>query len=226
MAIRRKKTTNWFVNKFRDIQDEARWLGWFNALTLEFIRPLKRFIKNFLFPYNVIKIKTLSRGYQETDELILHGMFQLLTNFVEKQWIGHKYQCYGKIFDIDEETEKLIKEEQTTEFIKDQIDAFKTKNEETQAIWDLHTWWTKTRPNRNPVEFKHEDYDTFKFIPVLDDDGNETDFSQLIENADDPVKLADWKEHTIAYRNQTKQWDDEDEAMIQKLIKVRRSLWT
>lgn len=42
-----------------------------------------KYFKSFIHPYNVIKIKTLDRTYNEWDTRLEHGIFQILTEYVE-----------------------------------------------------------------------------------------------------------------------------------------------
>ena len=53
---------------------------------------IKYHIKCLFLPWNVVKVKTLSRYYHDKDEIMLHACFQILVDFVEKEkyfkWVG------------------------------------------------------------------------------------------------------------------------------------------
>jgi len=74
-----------------------------------------------------LKITTLSKGWHDKDEVLLHAAFQLLADFVEKEWPD-------KIIDWD----------------------FDERHKNAWAeITSLYNWWTKTRPKRrSPLDRK------------------------------------------------------------------------
>jgi len=66
-----------------------------------------------------LKIHTLEKGYKENEDIILHAVFQVLTDYVE-------IEKPFKWFDWETKKEKELKKE----------------------IKYLYKWWTKIRPNR------------------------------------------------------------------------------
>jgi hypothetical protein len=74
-----------------------------------------------------IKITTLDKGWHDTDELLLHVVFQLLVDFMEKE-----------------------RPEKVTDWSCDQAHRKAWKD-----IKGLYKWWQNTRPNRkSPIEDK------------------------------------------------------------------------
>ena len=74
-----------------------------------------------------IKITTLDKGWHDTDELLLHAVFQLLVDFIEKE-----------------------RPEKMTDWSCDQAHRKAWKD-----IKGLYKWWQNTRPNRkSPIEDK------------------------------------------------------------------------
>jgi hypothetical protein len=69
-----------------------------------------------------LKIKTLKRGWQDRDNLILHAAFQCLADFVEEEMF-HKVAGWARP-DDPEEAAKY------------------------DEILGLYNWWTKARPAR------------------------------------------------------------------------------
>ncbi len=74
-----------------------------------------------------LKISTLDKGWYDKDELLLHAVFQILADFVEK-----------------ERPEKIIN-----------WNADKKHHEAWKEIKKLYNWWKKVRPNRrSPLDDK------------------------------------------------------------------------
>lgn len=73
--------------------------------------------------FHVIQIPTLSPGFYDKDTQILHGMFGLLTDYIE---VEKGLEVFN--WDADEDKAKI--------------------RDEMVALYD---WWTKTRPNRVDV---------------------------------------------------------------------------
>lgn len=134
-----------------------------------------------------LKIETLT-GYKDKDEVMLHACFQILVNFVKLEWDngkGWRAETFGGQHDLKKSRLSLKKLDYPKELIDQEIAMLKCHNKINQEIWDLHTWWTKTRPAR------------------------------------DPDKCADWHTKKADFVD-----DVEDSEMLDRLIKVRRYLWT
>jgi hypothetical protein len=50
-----------------------------------FFRYLKYWIKDTYKPYNVVRIKTLSKHYVDRDVILEHAMFQIVADFLEQE---------------------------------------------------------------------------------------------------------------------------------------------
>lgn len=118
------------------------------------------------YRHNVIYIKTLPPTWNDRDDRILHGMFQVLVDFVEledpyefKQTWQEHYDTYAKC---------------DPDFVPGEIvQHAKERADDAQTLKDLYRWWTIERPAM----------------------GEESS-------------------------------DAEDQAMLHKLIDIRRNLWT
>jgi hypothetical protein len=223
ISNRKKKKFGYFKEKWEDFKDNYRWMGW-RALVPKFFRTVYIWCKDVIFPHNVIHIKTLDRSYQETDTLMFHGMFQLLVDFVEGQWIGSKY--FGKTFNLMEENQRMIDEGYDEEFRRGSLDSLESQNKDTKEIWDLYNWWKFERNKRVAPEFYDKDYDPFVFNPILDEKGEETSFSTLDKNKSDPAKAEAWEKHWAEWKAWDEKCDKEDEDMFFRLIHIRKKLWT
>lgn len=84
----------------------------------------------------ILKIHSLEKGWQETDEMILHSVMQLLVDYVEKQKPGEVVDWSWQ----DDRTEAW------------------------EAIQDTYDWWVNRRPARvDPLDGidTPDDYFTF-----------------------------------------------------------------
>jgi len=166
----------------------------------------------------------LKPDYYDTDTLLLHGMFNLLKNFVEieKAWMqaifSEDYKKPWYPFKRFRDRDRGIKYLDWEISLKDE----KTDSEgekighlaqsvKAQDIKDLYIWWVDKRPKR---------IDPYELLP---DDFPGEDKSLL--DFDSP--LSD--EMTKAYKEIDKiekEYEEEDTNMLIKLVEVRRSLWT
>lgn len=48
-------------------------------------RKARSFIRNIIWPYNVIKIRTVDRSYSDPQHILIHASMQILVDFVEKE---------------------------------------------------------------------------------------------------------------------------------------------
>lgn len=91
-----------------------------------------------------LKISTLNKGWQETDEMMLHAVMQLLVDYVEKQ-------KPDQVIDWSSD--------------KDHVDAWTT-------IMLVYTWWKYTRPERVDPLDEIEVPDDYMTIGEPDENGN------------------------------------------------------
>jgi len=94
-------------------------------------------IKCHLFhPYNKIEIKTLPVTWNDRDEVLLHGMFQVLCDFVEKE-NGLAHYRFDFSEDIIQSSGDLKES-----FIREQEESIESEKE----LNALYTYWTIDRP--------------------------------------------------------------------------------
>ena len=177
--------------------------------------------------YNIINTG-LKPGYYENDERILHGMFNLLAEFVEIE----KAQCYYIWGDGNNNTcpktagilylsweaqlvhdgEYMCKDEDIGKPTQQAITA--------EQVLELYTWWIDTRPARKePLELVG-----FYDIDRRGQVGNESVMEMLAYRAQEEKE-----ETSKAYDKADiieKEYEDEDTEMLIKLIKIRKALWT
>jgi hypothetical protein len=178
-------------------------------------------VRSWFFPYNVVRIKTLPRTWCDRVEVMYHGAFQVLVDFVEKEWAGSEY--HGKLFNIEEERARMVAAGNDPEHIELEISMLERQNASTQEIMDLYNWWTKIYPNRDAHDpLNNVECPAMEFIPCEDN----PKLSTLKMEFDDPEKQKAYKAGMKKHHD----WDDaceaEDEEMLMRLMKIRKHLWT
>lgn len=187
-------------------------------------------IKRFVRKTHALTSSTLKRGeYHEFDERILYCLFDELVNFVEveKAWMqvvcnDEKYKRPSFIKRLtwrnaNAGIEYLQWESSLTN--KDWIDESETPEYTNQAIvaqetLELYYWWKFTRRNRaDPYEASG--------WSELYENKTRTDFNRRSKEEKQKTKEALKKLDEIE-----SSYDNEDEEMLIRLIKIRKSLWT
>lgn len=195
---------------FQDIKEEYPFYG-VRCLIPKRIKNWYYQICCYFFPYNVVKIRTLRRTWCDRDQVMFHAPFQILVDFVEKEWMPDR----GTFFDIEKERKELAERQPGLDEINQrELQGIIAQNASTQEIWTLYNWWTKVRPNRkDPREhIRHPKY-------VSDENGFHEIF--LIDG-DEEV----WDNAMQLTKKLESEWEKEDEEMFMRLIKIREHLWT
>lgn len=191
--------------------------------------------------YNIIKIHSLTPNYYDTDTRLLHGMFDLLVDFIEvekahmnmvfseefrnqnffkREW----YWLRQRFIDLRNRTsgmEYLDWEINQSECL-DQAECAKEQKE-------LYIWWKDIRPNRgDPMDLSgwSEFCDKYRnklwiFKPCEDNPG----FSELVDSLTPEEKEEEKQILEKCWKIENAQ-NQEDEDMLIRLIKIRQSLWT
>lgn len=168
------------------------------------------------------KIQYLRTGlppgeYYDTDYRILHGLFNELVIFVERE-LAHlskyksdkkykfvKGRCKEAGLDYLNWSDQLILDEDYG-VQKDDPEYGKPSNQaiDSKKIGELYNWWTVVRPNRDdPYELFSEETAAKGFLGF----GRDKECYKLIGQLEDKYKA-------------------EDTAMLIDLIKIRGALWT
>jgi hypothetical protein len=208
-------------------KDEMRWKGW-RAFVPYRLEHRYYQVKNWFRPYNVIKIKTLGRDWCDRDSVLLHAAFQVLSDFVEKEWMPSQY--HGKLFDLEKEEKRMRDENdgKLEEYHQQELEMLKYQNDHTAEIWHLYVWWKHFRPNRVDPS---DEFDMILPCPrkwkviAVDKDGDPAFYQWEADEADKDLEAA---RTALAHasHNFDEECAQEDEDMLIRLIKVRRHLWT
>jgi hypothetical protein len=195
-------------------------------------------IRHRLFDrYNIIHTK-LKPDYYDSDTRMLHGMFELLVDFVEveKAWMhvvfnkdaqkARKHPWWSRGWTRFKAFRDPIAglDHLVWEMSLDNPELPATERSEHQAeaareIFELYNWWKNIRPNRpDPHDAsgwsEHCDKKRDMGIDLLDFEDESADYRA--ESAKILDKLREIEESQ----------EQEDTDMLIRLIKIRKSLWT
>lgn len=119
----------------------------------------------------ILKIETLT-GYSDADNVMLHACFQILVRFVKLEWDdgkGWRAETFGGYHDLKATRKQLKGYEYKKKDIDKEIKNLEEHNKITKEIWDLYTWWTKTRPARDPEKCAEWDKKKHNFVNDVED---------------------------------------------------------
>lgn len=178
------------------------------------------------FRYHIID-SGLPPGYYDECELILHTNFSILVDYVErtsafksirydnlKETLGYKrflpWFIVRKIYSSRElgvehlEWEISLKEENPVQSYT------------AAEVLDLYTWWKDIRPYREMVKYP---------------DGIRSNGQHVLLHLskkwreENPESHRIWQEWADSMNKQEEEFYEEDQKMLERLIKVRRNLW-
>jgi hypothetical protein len=143
---------------------------------------------------------------------------------------------YGEppLFDLVKEERQLREDygqgtdkEDIEKFIQQSLDSLKSENESTQEILDLYHWW-KNREKRIWPEYhgKRCYFGTSgKGIGELNKYG-EYDLYEMGDSEGTEEEKIKYKIHRDEWGKVDDAYEKEDDEMLNRLIKIRRHLWT
>lgn len=177
----------------------------------------------------------LRPGYHELDERMLHGMFSLLVDFVEVEsawmhvvfdknqkkkycppWWSFRRFRFNSFRSVEAGLAHL-KWEMTLDSERLPIsDRNPGQAEMAREVWELYHWWKHIRPTR----------------PDPDDISGWSSYCrskttrELFGDNRDPDEEKASMDMIMTSRDIERAYDDEDDRMLMRLIKIRKSLWT
>ena len=177
----------------------------------------------------------LAPGYYEIDRLMLHVNFNMLKNFVEVEqairsyywsddykeiatWCEKHMPFYRKFYPFRRPDLGIKHLEWASTLDDPSLPPYEQSPAQAIAAREtliLYKWWVEMRPARKEIEHVHYDDQGLGMMSSLDDDFD--------RNA------PDFKAHDAAMEasmKQEEQWNQEDDDMLIRLVKIRRSLWT
>ena len=151
--------------------------------------------------YDRIYITSLKPGYYDKDEQMLHGMFGLLIDYVDKEE-PFRYFSWGKDHKNDPPEMKEFNEERRA-----------VKKE----IISLYNWWKVERPRRaksySVIEPVVVDGETISGFELMGIDQNHPAVRKHSKQVKQSGKIDD-------------DYDKEDTLNLIRLVKIRGHLWT
>ena len=171
--------------------------------------------------YHVVKTD-LKPGYYDIDTRILHSNFTLLVDFVEieKASLQYFFASYEEAKNNSRVSFNKLTKEQKKELglqylnweIENDEEFFpKQQKVSAKEIKNLYLWWTEVRPSRiDPYDKYEEELDELSGSLNNMPEKNKKKLINLYKKI---AKLED-------------QYEKEDDAMLIRLMNVRRNLWT
>lgn len=240
-AAKQKKFRYWLAEEGLDrLQTIVYWP--FNQ-----IKSLLYYVNNRWIRKSHALTSHLERGYwHEFDTRLLHAVFDELVNFVEIELAGsyvvlseeaskkYKTPWYGTFLRISSwrspeagvaylKWESELKADEEWMAKSDPTYGQPTPQAlAAQEIFALYQWWKEERPNR-PDPREVSGWDSYCDKNTADDQDGEL-FASLAANSekDDPVRNS----LLVKYRQLEQAQEEEDTAMLIRLIKIRRRIWT
>jgi len=175
----------------------------------------------------------LNPGYHEIDERMLHANFELLVDYVEIECANmatvfdneKRKEAYGwrrkipSFLRIKERRSRELGmkhlEWETTLSSPDLPEYERNPGQAARAVQAiiLYIWWKDVYPNRQDLEAP----DSGEFgLRILSNKWKQ-------ENPEMSAKITQWSKESF---EQELAWDNEEEAMLIALMKIRKGLWT
>jgi len=190
---------------------------------------IRLYLRNrFITRSHLINTKLKPGQWHETDEKLLHGMFELLVDFVEiekahmhnwckpyqeKPW----YLRWRSLrWGVNRSRENGLAYLDWEKTLTDDGRHFTTQALAAYEQEALYLWWKDVRPNRP------DPYDITGWTAYNDKLGP-TEFLDRELNDEDSKEM-----HRLSQKvwDLEESWNEEDEQMLTRLIKLRRTLWT
>jgi len=240
-------------NKY-EVRAKKEKLKWFLAETLpnffmyKVLWPFHKFddlvwwTKYRIFPdhkYHVIRTR-LSPGYRDLDQIILHGVFESLVDFVECEksvlvkWNSNKklkktflnkcgitdYRSAENGVSYLEWESKLADKQEDCN--NGEVIGVKEQAEVAKEILRLYNWWKKDRPNRIDP-YKKSGWSDYCENKRKDGSGFWASLSHENETAEEKKQVRKMIKESSKIEDQYYQ---EDTEMLISLMKIRKNLWS
>ena len=224
-------------------QSKLKWLladtipTWYS---MTFVHPYEQAVSKFKNKYirkhTQINITSLKKGeWYDSDTRLLHGMFQLLVDFVELEKAHMQIVLCEKNTTWRMRSPKYRSPSMGIKYLDWEISLSKEEGGLNQAknakqIKALYLWWIARSSRVEPMDVKGSmGMSTNEFYDSSADEYKNTEkvtsmFVQIDRKKDKEPEL--YESVNKACNDAEKKYEKEDEQMLIKLVKVRKSLWT
>lgn len=151
----------------------------------------------------------LKPGYYDKDHIMLHGNFSILKNYVE-------VEC-AAMHNWDKPVKEANDGVKHLEWEISLGEESPRQSESAKEILTLYKWWTEIRPNRERVKLPIKAEEALSKRKWTDT------FFDTMERVE---KDDEYKNYIKESHEQTDAWNQEDDDMLIRLIKIRKNLWT
>lgn len=223
-----------FGEEFKEVAPIRYWIK--HDFMRGVVWPVKRAFTNVVYwiryrtthKYHVIKTG-LKPGYSEIETIMLHSNFTLLKHFVEVELASHSadreftwcesHMPFYRLFYPFRRPDLGMRVLDWKCSLDDPaLPPFQRSDQEaivSREIRTLYKWWVEDRPARKRIEIPTYSLQGKGDLGLFDDDFD--------REAEDFKAYEKAREESQA---QSSLWRDEEQAMLERLIKVRRSLWS
>lgn len=187
--------------------------------------------------YHTVRCDGLKPGYHEIEDRLLHSMFGLLREFVEHELPAeHRTRQQSRRTDREAGIEHLDWEISLRYSANETLDESLVGKPTSQAfaaaeIKALYLWWVDERPKRlDPMDESgafdaHEKLDQSGYQWISNPTAEDPHRSEWANDMDDPL-YQDWSAKAQLSHEIEERQHAEDEAMMKRVVAIRRSMWT
>ena len=146
---------------------------------------------------------------------VRHNMKYLKIHTLEKGWQDRDEIILHAVFQI---LVDFVEQEKPDEIVDWNVDD--TYKRSWREICELYKWWKTKRPARkSPLDDKR-----LKVPPIKFEDIPGTDHKKMVEP--DKKKYAAYYKALKKHWQQEKEWHEQDQQNLHRLIEIRPYLWT
>lgn len=232
--------TGWrlFNNEYKELAPVRYWIKHdFKEL---FVWPVKRKLSDakwwviYRTTERYHRLDTgLEPGYHEIDTVMLNVNFNILKNFVEVETASRMYWSnerksitwcerhmpFYRVFYPFRRPDLGIQQLDWAATLDDPSlppnDRSDKQAQDAREMKILYKWWVEDRPNRKEYKLASYDEQNLGILGCFDDEFN--------------ADAEDYKAHIVSMDEQDKkrkEWEEEDQKMLIRLINIRSSMWT
>ena len=237
----------WFTEKFLDAAQNVIWWPYDKVCDARYYL-FNRYVSKTHYLQTGLK----PGEYHSVEKRLLHGMFTELVDFIEVEkayhhcvcddekraqyqlpwWRGGWYWLRWGVWRCPEAGLDYLDWESSLKFDDEWMDKadpkYGTSTPQALAAMEqkrLYEWWKNIRPNR-PDPYDESGWSEFcERRRAARADEEDDSWSMLFDDKTDEER-AESKRLLDMLNDIEKRYDDEDEAMMVVLIKIRQSLWT